>query len=152
MKVCSGEGGEGVPSSQGRPDAARHPPAWGSLRQCPEALGEELEAQDLQAEAGDSKCLAAWGDLGRNGGGLHPSSSLAPWQLGFSIVAWKDFPHPVSSDQAGVTASRGRTVTVTGYILISQARKNFLISACAQTHCARICLQSEVPSTIPVAP
>lgn len=56
------------------------------------------------------------------------------------------------SGRAGVPVSHSRAVTVTGYILIPQARRNFLISACAQTHCARICLQSEVPSTVPVAP
>lgn len=74
----------------------------------------------------------------------------APSSIG-SILE-KTFLTQCPSDQADATTSYSRTVTVTGYVLISQARNNFLISACAQTHCACICLQSEVPSTIPVAP
>lgn len=73
--------------------------------------------------------------------------------------SWDPLQHPgkislpqCPSDQADVMASYSRTVTVTGYILISRQRNNFLISACAQARCARICLQLEVPSTIPVAP
>jgi len=77
------------------------------------------------------------------------------WPLG----SWDPALHPgtpslaqCSPDHADVTAPHSRTVTVTGYILISRQRKNFLIFACAQTLCARVCLQLEVPSTIPLAP
>lgn len=79
-----------------------------------------------------------------------PAWPFGSWD---SVQYWgKALPSQCLPGQADVTASHGWTATVTGYILISQAHNNFLISACAQTHCACICLQSEVPNTVPVAP
>lgn len=156
--VCSGGGGEGVPASQGRPDPTRHPPAWKPLQRCPEAPGEEPGAQDRCLETpGEEPGAQDWHRGARDGQcpGVWQKTpmvcTLAPaWPFG----SWDPVQHcgRTSLSWCHVIASYGRTVTVTGYILISQARNNFLISAWAQTHCARICLQSQVPSTIPVAP
>lgn len=92
MKMCSGGGDEGIPSLRGQTDDAQNPPVRETPQGCLETPGEQPGAH---TEVGDRECPGVQGDTGRNVHYLHPSASLALWQLGFRTVLRKGFAFPV---------------------------------------------------------